>query len=211
MLEALTSLLRTPDAQYDLRLALVEAYTEEGREMDAGSQLVLASTVMPDDQRAVADLEEARVQLQPSLDVQLTGLTLGNSLSLPGYNVRPASLEAGDTVSITLWWETKTRMETDYTAFIHILGPDGQMLAQGDRLLRSGNRPTSRWRVGEVLRDEFQLVIPPAAQPGEYVVTAGVYYWKTGERLPVSDAEGLRVSDDTITLGAITVAPPEVG
>lgn len=211
MLEALTSLLRTPDAQYDLRLALVEAYAAEGRNLEAGSQLVLASTVMPDDQRAIADLEGARLQLQPSLDVQLSEMILGDFLSLPGYNVRPTTLEAGDSVSVTLWWQAQARMETNYTAFIHILGPDGQMLAQEDRLLRFGNRPTSRWRVGEVVSEEYQLALQGDAAPGQYVVTTGVYYWKTGERLPVWDVEGLRVSDDTITLGTITVSSPAKG
>ncbi len=211
MLEALVRLLRMPDAQFDARLALAEAYAQMGREVDAGSQIVLASTVMPDDERAVADLAEARSQLQPSLDVQLDENILGDSLSLPGYNIRPTSLQAGDAASITLWWQTAASMEMDYTAFIHILRPDGQVLVQEDRLLRSGNRPTSRWRVGEVVRDEYQLTLPPDAEPAQYVVTTGVYYWRTGERLPVWDGNGQRVTNDTIALGAITVASPPAG
>ena len=200
MLEALARLLRMPDAQFDVRLALAEAYAQMGRELDAGSQIVLASTVMPDDERAVADLAAARAQLQPSLDIQLVEMTLGDSLSLPGYNIRPTSLKAGDTVSITLWWQADVRMETDYTAFVHIRRPDGQMLVQEDTLLRSGNRPTSRWSVGEVVRDEHQLVLPSDAEPGQYLVTTGVYYWKTGERLPVWDGSGRRLADDVIIL-----------
>jgi hypothetical protein len=200
MLEALARLLRMPDAQFDVRLALAEAYAQLGRELDAGSQIVLASTVMPDDERAVADLAETRAQLQPSLNVQLVKITLGDSLSLPGYDVRPTSLKAGDTVSITLWWQADATMETDYTAFIHILRPDGQMLVQDDTLLLSGNRPTSRWRVGEVVRDEHQLVLPSDAGPGQYLITIGVYYWETGERLPVSDEQRQRVMNDAILL-----------
>ena len=211
MLEALTRLLRMPNAQFDVRLALAEAYAEMGREVDAGSQIVLASTVMPDDERAIIDLAEARAQLQPSLDVQLDEMTLGDSLSLPGYNIRPTSLRPGDAVSITLWWQTAARMETDYTAFIHILRPNRQLLVQEDRLLRSGNRPTSRWYVREVARDEYQLILPPDVEPGQYVVATGVYYWETGERLPVWDGHGQRVTNDTITLGAITVALPPSG
>ena len=102
-------------------------------------------------------------------------------------------------------------MDRDYTAFIHILRPDGQVLVQEDRLLRSGNRPTSRWRVGEVVRDEYQLTLPPDAEPAQYVVTTGVYYWRTGERLPVWDGNGQMVTNDTIALGAITVASPPAG
>jgi uncharacterized membrane protein len=208
MLEALTRLLRMPDAQFDVRLALAEAYAGEGREVNAGSQVVRASTVMPDDERAASDLAEATSQLQPTFDIQLTETKLDDSLSLVGHSVRRTSLRAGDAVRITLWWQRTARMEMDYTAFVHILRPDGQILVQQDRLLQSGNRPTSKWRAGEVVSQDSQLLLPSNAEPGQYIVTTGVYYWRTGERLPVCDAEGQRLANDAITLGTITVGPP---
>jgi len=205
MLEGLTRLLRLPDAQFDVRVALAEAYASLGMDADAGSQIVLARTVMPDDERAIVDLAAVRAQLQPSVDVQLAGITLGEALSLPGYAVRPASLKAGETVSVTLWWQTRVRMDRDYTAFVHILRPEGQVLAQEDRLLQSGVRPTSKWRINELARDEYELSLPADAEPGQYYVAAGVYFWETGERLAAWDAEGQRIPNDTIILGSITV------
>lgn len=209
MLEALTRLVRMADAQFDLRLALAEAYDAMGRELDAASQVGFASTVMPDEQGAIIDLEEARSQLHSSLDIQLEEITLGDSLSLAGHIVRPTDIGAGDAVSITLWWQAVATMERDYSAFVHILGPDGRLVLQQDRLLQSGNQPTSEWRVRDVVKDEYQLLLPPDSEPGQYVVITGVYYWETGERLPVWDADGQRLTDDTITLGTITLAAPK--
>jgi len=205
MLEALTRLLRMPDAQFDVRLALAEGYAATGRELDAASQIVLASMVLPDDESAIRDLEAARSQLRPSLDVQLVEMTLGDSLFLPGYSLSPISVRAGDAVVVTLWWRTTARMERDYSAFLHIIAPYGLVAAQEDRLLLSRDRPTSRWHAGELVADEYLLVLPQDAEPGQYVVITGAYLWETGERLPVRDAEGQRVADDAITLGTISV------
>jgi hypothetical protein len=96
-------------------------------------------------------------------------------------------------------------MDRDYTAFIHVVGANDQLWAQHDRLLQHGDYPTSTWLVGEMVRDEHQLQLSPDTPPGEYIVKAGIYYWETGERLPVWDKNGQRVADDAVLLGQVTV------
>jgi mannosyltransferase len=210
MLEALADLLRvSPGASFDVHLALAEAYADLGRQAETDSHVVLASTVMPDDDRAAHDLADTINELQPFLRVQLEDLRLDDTLSMRGHSVYPSILRAGEPVGITLWWEVVARMDRDYTAFIHILGPDGHVLAQQDRQLQYATRPTSRWSVGEVIIDEYEVFLPPDAQPGQYVVKAGVYCWETGERLPVWDGQGQRVPDDAVTLGTISVTASE--
>jgi len=209
MLETLADLFQQPsEASFDVHLALAEAYADLGEQLEADSQVVLASTAMPDDYRAVDDLTETISELRPFLGVQLQVLSLGDSLSMRGYSVHPTTPQAGEAVNVTLWWQVEAEIQRDYTAFVHILDRDGTVLAQQDRLLQSSSGTSSKWLVGQMLTDEYEVLLPSDAEPGEYTVKMGVYYWKTGERLPIRDGEGQRLADDSVTLGTISVDAP---
>ncbi len=51
-----------------------------------------------------------------------------DKLVLIGYQIGPASA-AGET-PLTLYWQALSPMETDYTVFVHLFGPDGAAVAQ---------------------------------------------------------------------------------
>ncbi|NIN70141.1 MAG: hypothetical protein GTO63_36775 [Anaerolineae bacterium] len=55
------------------------------------------------------------------------------------------------------------------------------------------------------MKDEYVLHLPPDTPPGEYTIKTGIYYWETGERLPVWDEDGRRLPEDAIVLDRITV------
>jgi tetratricopeptide (TPR) repeat protein len=132
--------------------------------------------------------------------------SLGEVIAFLGYNVRPTSVEAGETVQITLWWEAMAQMDEDYTVFVHVVGLDERIWAQQDRLLQHrGYYTTSAWEVGETVREWHELQLPADTPPGEYTVKVGIYYWETGDRLVVWDESGQRVANDTIQLQAVTV------
>ncbi len=209
MVEMLLDLLRLPVARFDVHLALAEAYAQMGRDVDAASQLVLASVVRPDNECAIADLMEAGDELLSPLDLCLEDAQLGDVLSISGHRLSPRVARADDTIHITIWWRTLATMDTDYTAFIHVLGPDGRVLAQEDRLLQDGPRRTSKWEVEEVVTDEYELRLPSDTEAGEYAVKVGVYNWETGQRLPVWDDAGQRLPDDALDLQPITVLPSD--
>ena len=97
-------------------------------------------------------------------------------------------------------------MDRDYTAFVHVLGPDGQILVQEDKLLERGSLPTSGWQPGNAaVRNDYELPLPADSEPGKYRVIVGVYYWETGERLPVWDELGQRAHGDAIQLEELLV------
>jgi hypothetical protein len=200
MLEALVRLLPRPDARFDARLALAETYAQMGMLSEAASQVVLAGRGMPDSNPAAEDLAQTIARLQPSLHVQPEDIRVGDSLSLRGYSQQPKTLRAGEAVTVTLWWETRDQMDIDYSTFVHVVGPGGRVVVQEDRPLRSRTRTTSSWDVGELVRDRHRLELPHDLEPCEYVIRIGVYYWKTGERLPVWDESGRRMTDDAIIL-----------
>lgn len=131
--------------------------------------------------------------------------SVGELIAFLGYSISSRSVGAGEPVQITLWWQAVGKMDRDYTVFVHVAGPDDRLVAQHDRLLRYGNSATSAWEVGETVREWHELELAPNTPPGEYIVKTGIYYWQTGERLPVSDESGQRLADDAILLTSIAV------
>ena len=130
---------------------------------------------------------------------------LGEIIAFVGYNIYPASVRVGEPVHVTLWCQALAEMDRDYSVFLHVVGPDGRIWAQQDKLLQHNDRPTSTWEMGKIVREEYELELPPDTPPGEYIVNTGIYYPETGERLPAWDESGQRLPEDAIVLQHITV------
>jgi hypothetical protein len=68
-----------------------------------------------------------------------------------------------------------------------------------------GSRPTTGWRVGELIEDRYGLLIPANVPPGEYTIQVGMYDPATLARLPVIDADGKRIEENRVILGSVRV------
>jgi uncharacterized membrane protein len=206
ILKSLLVLLRRPHAKFDVHLALAEIYTQQGRLPKAASQLMLAHLTAPDHDTAETDFAEVSGQLAPVLGLHLNQITFGEEFYSLGYRLYPPTPTSGQRITVSFWWKALRAMDRDYTLFIHLVGPDGRIWAQEDALLEYADLGTSAWPVRRLIESEYQLELPADAPSGEYVLHAGVYFWGTGERLPVRDEEGQRAPDDAVTLGTITVS-----
>jgi hypothetical protein len=108
----------------------------------------------------------------------------GDQVILLSYQ-RQGPLRHGATVRLTLDWQSIRPMTADYTVFVHVVGEDGTIWAQRDGVPVEGERPTSSWELGEMVRDEYQIAIPVDGPREGYTVQAGLYDRETGVRLPV--------------------------
>ena len=210
MLQALVDLL-PPEARFQVHLALAEIYLRTGRLDQTRCELEMASQVQPGDPQAseaIADAYAEFDRLTHAEDAQVQNPSwhsMDDVLAFLGHGIEPESMHAGGTLHVTLFWQTIAKMEREYSVFVHVVGPDDRVWAQHDELMQHDARLTPTWEIGELVTEEYQLELPPDTPPGEYIVKAGVYYWETGERLPVWDENGRRVADDAILLGSITV------
>ncbi|MGD8856873.1 MAG: hypothetical protein PVG33_11125 [Chloroflexota bacterium] len=89
--------------------------------------------------------------------------------------------QVGDRLVVTLVWQAKVEMERSYTAYVHLLSADAELLAQLDRL--PDGYPTSDWQPGEIIIDRYTIQLPPNYQPGSYYLQTGFYFLPTQERL----------------------------
>lgn len=99
---------------------------------------------------------------------------------------------AANTVTVTLYWKADAITSTNYTVFVQLTRPDGQLVGQIDRWQIGGDAPTATWASGQIVADTYAF----EAAPGDYQVWVGMYNAADGQRLPAFDAQGQRLADD---------------
>jgi len=137
--------------------------------------------------------------------VEPTNYRLGDAISLAGTQFSVQEGDDGRSVRAVLYWRAETSVDVDYTVFVHLVGPDGQIYAQADGWPQAGRHPTSHWLPGEVVADTYGLWQPAGGPAGEYRVLAGMYDLATLCRLPVTDPAGLSLPDGAIPVGSFEI------
>lgn len=140
-----------------------------------------------------------------TLDAAFDGLTLQSVAGGPECDALPPQgdlLCSDDATSIdlALRWRVTAAPARDWTAFAHLVAPDGRTVAQHDGVPLAGSLPTSRWRAGDTVLDRYVLRSTADVPPARYRLRVGWYDAGTGARL------GLPGDDD----GAADVAFVEV-
>lgn len=127
-----------------------------------------------------------------AMSVTLGGgsVTLGDEVRLQGFDLAKsdagndtqhatwgdATLSAGDTLKVRLYWLSLTSPAHDYKVFIHLVRPDDSgPVAQSDSQPNLGFRPMTGWTPGELVVDEQWLILPPDLPEGHYRLLAGLY------------------------------------
>ncbi len=126
----------------------------------------------------------------------------GDEISLLGYSLN-ATDEPG-VYTLTLVWQAAQLPRDDYTIFVHLLQPDGTCNPcawQQDVMPQQGQYPTTRWQVGEIVIDSYQIVLPETAPPGTYPLEVGIYLAENGRRLQATLPDG--TTSDAIRLQPI--------
>jgi hypothetical protein len=129
-----------------------------------------------------------------------------NKVELEGYGLEcsPQSLSC----SLVLHWQALEPMELPYSVFVHIVGPDGTIVAQADGPPGSPFFPTSTWLPGTRILDE-RILSPDSPPPdGEYTVRVGIYHQPSSVRLPVTSSGELLGDSLPLTSLSIGSASP---
>ncbi len=121
--------------------------------------------------------------------------TVGDFARLTGYRLSTEHAVPGGYVDLTLLWEVLTFAPTDYAVFTHL--HDGvAMLGQLDGQPVCGIRPTTTWQPAEIVVDVYRIPIKRDAPTGPVSLYVGMYDGRTGDRLPVSNSDGLLLGDN---------------
>ncbi len=143
-----------------------------------------------------------------SVPIEL-GANLNQLIELEQLELLQARFRPGDIVGINLQWRALASMDTRYVVFIHLIGPDGNLVAQEDVEPLRGAQPTDTWRPGVNLWDMHQVTIPQGAAAGTYELRTGLSpQGRPEDRLPVVDPGETTASSNSILLAEIEVVRP---
>jgi hypothetical protein len=126
-----------------------------------------------------------------------------HQIALRGFDISKNVLTAGETLTLTLHWQTLYSIPNSYTTFIHVSGPDGNVVTQSDVLPGQGQWLTNTWQPNEWITDHIPISLPPDTPAGEYQMLVGWYHLETGQRLPLVNDE----TQNVVSLGPITIRP----
>jgi 4-amino-4-deoxy-L-arabinose transferase-like glycosyltransferase len=120
---------------------------------------------------------------------------LGEQILFLGYDLSKEQVRAGEVLHLTLYWQAVQQSDLSYTVFTHLLDENSHIWGQKDSLPGGGTLPTTGWMVGEVIVDDYELVVNPETPPGQYLIEIGMYDATTDQRLPASDRAGTVLGD----------------
>jgi hypothetical protein len=121
------------------------------------------------------------------------GANLGNRVEFGSATVQPGQISPGDQVKVTLSLKVLDRLEKDYVIFVHVEDPDGRMERMNvDHRPAGGNYPSSTWKKGETIKDEFHVYLPPGARPRALNLWVGFWDPASDTRLPLENPQAVR-------------------
>ncbi|MBN1878340.1 MAG: DUF2029 domain-containing protein [Anaerolineae bacterium] len=81
---------------------------------------------------------------------------------------------------LRITWMADEMLSVDYAVFVHLIGTDGQVVANADAWPQV---PTTAWTVGAESFSAHVLHIPATLAPGAYTLSAGLYSIADGTRV----------------------------
>ncbi len=125
--------------------------------------------------------------------------------ALRGYDLTTSGWPSGPdaTLHLVLSWECEGEMSESYSVMVHLLAPDGEVLAYGDGLPMRGDLPTDYWRIGDRLRDVHDVALPAAPREG-LRLRVGLYRLETLEPLSL---DGEPAAAGMLILGPFDLNP----
>jgi hypothetical protein len=136
----------------------VSLISSDGALISSASQIATFDLRVPERSFTIPNISHSRNDM------------FGSAIKLLGYDL--------DADHLRLYWQALAPMDTSYTAFVHTLSADDQLLNQIDSIPLNGSRPTTGWLPGEVLTDPYTLSLSGAAK-----IEIGLYNARSLERL----------------------------
>ncbi|VAW43466.1 hypothetical protein MNBD_CHLOROFLEXI01-543 [hydrothermal vent metagenome] len=171
--------------EYLLRLKLV---SENGRSLDS----------QPIDLGNITVVSPDRLFTLPDGIEQPLTLQFGDLASLRGVSLPQQTAVPNETINLTLYWQAASQPAEILSTFVHLVGPDGNVVAQGDQW--PGGLPSTTWVNGQVIIDKYAIQLPEDAPLGAYQIVVGLYAPETGVRLPIFAADGQPLPNEQFVL-----------
>ena len=133
------------------------------------------------------------------------GAVLGDLAELVGATFAPPSMTVGDPTRVVLVFRGIKPTTDDWYVFVHVEDAEGR----GERLNADHplREPTSTWKPGQLVQDEFALILPAGWRSRAVNVFVGLWLPSTNARMKVRNPETVRTDgNDRVLLVQLPVA-----
>ena len=151
-----------------------------------------------DAEQIPAGAAEALLPARPAIAAPLDA-DLGPAVRLLAVDA-PATARPGEPLRLTWTFECRAPVAAGWKLFVHVVGPTGAMLANGDH---APARPLEWWQPGQHIRYTTTIAIPRHAR-GPYTVMAGLFKGTARARIAAPRA---RVDRDAVEVARFEVTP----
>jgi hypothetical protein len=90
---------------------------------------------------------------------------------------------------VALDWRVQEPLSESLVVFVHLMRGEFELVAQRDAVPGNGLFPMDEWTPGELVRDQFALLLPSDLPAGEYEIRVGIYDVETQMRYSLAEPE----------------------
>lgn len=146
----------------------------------------------------------------PSPPVEIrSGANFGDAIELASLRLSAGRTAPGETLAAVAAFRVTAKLDRDYQIFVHVEDVDGRAERFNvDHAPARGALPTSRWEVGQLVRDDFDITVPPHMAVRGLNVWLGLWDPSTDARLPVKNPDAVRHDGkDRVLVAVVPVIP----
>jgi len=113
------------------------------------------------------------------------------AVATPSVSFAKERVPIGSAVTVTYKFVVApdAKFTKDYTVFVHVLDPEGELMWTDDHVPPT---PTSKWQPGQTIEYKRTIFVPNYPYIGEAIVRLGVYDVASGTRLVLNAQEAAR-------------------
>lgn len=154
------------------------------------SAVALSSCIVPAPTQEGTKTLTPKAPAAPPMQVQ-SGANFGDKVELAQVTINPGRATPGESVRVTLAFRVLDDVDRDYSIFVHVEDAEGRVdRLNVDHAPRA--KPTSQWKKGELLRDDFDIPVPPGMAVRGLNLILGFWDPRTDERLPLKNRDQVR-------------------
>ncbi len=128
----------------------------------------------------------------PPLQVK-NGANMDDKVEVVGATVAPGAFLPGESVKVSVFFKVNAAVEKDYMIFVHVEDVDGRMERLNvDHYPGGGMYRTTQWKVGETVKDDFQVYVPPGSGARGINIYMGMWHPETDSRMKIMNPEAVR-------------------
>jgi mannosyltransferase len=122
-----------------------------------------------------------------------------------GYDLKGRPAAAGQFLHLSLYWKAQQELREDYGVSLRLLDGENRLWGRADRAPLNGHYPTSQWQPGQIVKDDYELLVDVGTPPGWYSLEMVVH---DGSQALALIGENSNPSGMALDIGIMEVKKP---